>query len=132
MTDISGRIVASTNGADTLVGRNAAESLGQAEALLVFGEQAGVMRADIDGEVSLIAGSILNAPLGAVVLIQPERALFADWRRIASINVTLFALTGIVLLTILLAYFRQSARVAMTDAMLADCLLYTSPSPRDS
>ena len=120
VTDISGRIVASTSGTDPLVGRIAAESLGQAEALLVFGEQAGVMRTEIESEVSLIAGSILEAPLGAVVLIQPERALFADWRRIASINVTLFALTGIVLLTILLAYFRQSARVAMTDAMLAE------------
>ncbi|WP_244490873.1 PAS domain-containing sensor histidine kinase [Aureimonas frigidaquae] len=120
VTDLSGRVVAATSSASDMVGRDATSVLGPAEALLVFGEEAGVMRTEVGGEMSLVAGAVLKAPLGAAILIQPEPLLYADWRRIASISVTLFAMTGVVLLAILLAYFRQSARVAATDAMLAE------------
>ena len=45
----------------------------------------------------------------------PQAAVFAEWRRTVSMNVTLFVLTAGVLLIILYAYFSQAARAQAAD-----------------
>ncbi|KAA0971286.1 PAS domain S-box protein [Aureimonas fodinaquatilis] len=120
VTDVSGRIIATSPGSGEYMGLDAGELLRQAQPVTIFGERAGIMRTDFATGSMLVSGANLTAPLGAAVLLQPEAELFAAWRRTAAINVTLFAMTGVILLTILLAYFRQSTRVSITDALLAE------------
>ena len=50
-------------------------------------------------------------------MIQPESFIYADWRRNASLNVTLFVGTSSILLVILYAYFAQSARAREADGI---------------
>ncbi|MFD2237068.1 sensor histidine kinase [Aureimonas populi] len=116
ISDTDGVVVAVTPGHEHLIGREVAGLLSGAPPLLVFGERAGVMEAEFAGQPALASAAVLASPLGAAILVQDQRTLLAEWRRTASVNVTLFALTSIVLLTILLAYFRQATLTSAADS----------------
>lgn len=85
--------------------------------LFLFGERAGTMEVQLDGQDWF--ASLHNAPdrSHAAAVMVPREAVFADWRKTVSLNVTLFVLTAVVLGVILYAYFRQAARAQSADRM---------------
>lgn len=115
VADTSGRIIATTPGRDLLIGEDAGAALLGGQPLLVFGERAGVMDISFQRRPAFASAAVLDDQLGTVILVLDKRNLFADWRRIAAVNVTLFALTSMVLMTIMLAYFRQATLTAQAD-----------------
>ncbi|MCW4113884.1 ATP-binding protein [Aurantimonas sp. MSK8Z-1] len=117
VADESGRVIASLPGYEIFIGKNINDVLSGAQPLLVFGERAGVLETTLDGDPALVAGATLAAPLGTIVFIQPQAQLLAPWRQSVSLNVSLFAGTSLLMLVILFAYFRQSARAREADAI---------------
>jgi len=88
--------------------------------LFMFGDRAGVMDVKIDGQDWLAAVSLMpDRSYAGVALISTEDA-FADWRKIVSLNVTLFVLTSSVLMVILYAYFSQAARAQSADRIYSE------------
>lgn len=120
VTDRQGRIVATTFGQEDAVGRSLDTVVDGSQPLSVFGERAGVMRVALNGAKARASSAQLDAPLGNVILIRVEAQTFADWRRSASLNVTLFCLTCLVFLAILVAYYRQALRAGTADRLLLD------------
>ncbi|MBY5998721.1 ATP-binding protein [Nitratireductor aquimarinus] len=107
-------IASSPNGTD-LVGRSLESVLTGGQPLFLFGARAGVMNVEIGGESWL--ASLVHVPGqdGSAIALTSHDALFADWRRSVSLNVTLFALTAAILMVILYAYFSQAARAQAAD-----------------
>lgn len=120
VTGRDGRIVATSPGFEYAVGKNLDEIVPNLGALSMFGERAGLMPTTIAGDEAIAATALLGTTLGSVTLVQNQRLLLQDWRRAVSVNVTLFAMTGIVLLSILLAYYRQAARASVSDRLYLD------------
>lgn len=86
--------------------------------LTTFGERAEAR--DIktaNGEPAMAVHRLLTRPFGGVTLVQPKSFIYADWRRNASLNVTLFVGTSSILLVILYAYFAQNARAREADGI---------------
>jgi two-component system cell cycle sensor histidine kinase PleC len=83
--------------------------------LFMFGERAGIMEVRIDGRDWYAAINLTADRKGAAAALIPHDAVFAEWRRMVSLNVTLFVLTAGVLIIILYAYFTQAARAQAAD-----------------
>ena len=115
-----GRIVAATPGSDDKIGQEIGSVLDGVQPLLVFGERAGVMETQVGGEDALAAAAVLTEPLGAMIVVHREREIYGGWRSAISVNVTLYAMTSIVLLSVLIAYFRQSTRASAADALFLE------------
>jgi len=88
--------------------------------LFMFGERAGVMEVTIDGEPWFAALDLAPDRSVAAAALVPEDAVFAEWTKAVSLNVTLFVLTGSVLVIILYAYFRQATRAQTADRVYRD------------
>ena len=116
ISDASGKITATLPGFEYLADRSLQLLVDEPQALLSFGERAGVRQTVFAGEPAYVATAAL-AGGGFVTLVQPEEALLADWRRTVSVNVTLFSMTSLVMLVILYAYFRQAGRAEEADAL---------------
>ncbi|WP_279477855.1 PAS domain-containing sensor histidine kinase [Aureimonas sp. SK2] len=120
IADKGGRVVATTPGHETALGREIDTLVDGGQPLLVFGERAGVLEVRWAGKAAMAASALLSGPLGSVVLVREESHVFADWRRSVSLNVTLFCVTALVLLAILVAYFRQATRAVAADRLLTE------------
>ncbi len=83
--------------------------------LFLFGERAGVMEVNIGGQDWFAAVALMKNGTGASAVMVSEDAVFAEWRRTISLNVTLFVLTSGVLIIILYAYFSQATRAQHAD-----------------
>ncbi|TPI32525.1 PAS domain S-box protein [Mesorhizobium sp. B3-2-1] len=83
--------------------------------LFMFGDRAGVMEVNIGGQDWYAAVSLSRDRKGAAAALVPQEAVFDTWRKTVSLNVTLFVLTGGVLIIILYAYFGQAARAQAAD-----------------
>jgi two-component system cell cycle sensor histidine kinase PleC len=83
--------------------------------LFMFGERAGVMEVRVDGREWYAALSLTEDRKGAAAALIARDAVFAEWRKTVSLNVTLFVLTAGVLIVILYAYFTQAARAQAAD-----------------
>ena len=88
--------------------------------LFLFGERAGVMEVVVDGRTWYAALGITPDRRSAAAALVSTDAVFAEWRRTASLNVTLFVLTSGVLIIILYAYFAQSARAQSADRIYSE------------
>ncbi|MEX6505599.1 ATP-binding protein [Jiella sp. M17.18] len=116
ISDENGKVIATLPGFEYLIGRDLQFMIDAPRALLSFGESAGVQQTNFNDVPSFIASARL--PHGdSVTFVQPEPDLLADWRHSVSISVTLFAMTSLVMLVILYAYFRQASRAEDTDAL---------------
>ncbi|MBX3575831.1 MAG: PAS domain-containing protein [Rhizobiaceae bacterium] len=87
--------------------------------LFLFGERAGVLPVTIGG-TEWLAALRLNRADGAVAALVPTDAVFAEWRRTVSLNVTLYVLTASVLIIILYAYFSQASRAQTADRIYVE------------
>jgi two-component system cell cycle sensor histidine kinase PleC len=88
--------------------------------LFMFGERAGIMEVRIDGREWYAALNLTADRKGAAAALIPRDAVFAEWRKTVSLNVTLFVLTAGVLIIILYAYFMQAARAQAADRIYLD------------
>lgn len=87
------------------------QALGAEEALVDFANARGVMRVTLpEGDRALVSVSKLPTPFGQVALIYPVDNVLGEWRVIASRYALVFAGTTLLLLAIVLAYFRQTRR----------------------
>jgi len=83
--------------------------------LFLFGDRAGVMDVDIGGQDWYAAVMLAKSGGVAAAALVPRDAVFAEWRRTLSLNVTLFVLTSGVLIIVLYAYFSQATRAQRAD-----------------
>ena len=114
LTDPDFRVVAATPGAIGWEGRALEEMMAGGQPLFLFGERAGVMNVRIGGEDWLVALALTPGRAAAAAMI-PEDAVFAEWRKSVTLNVTLYVLTASVLLIVLYAYFGQASRAQAAD-----------------
>ncbi|KAF0132281.1 MAG: Multi-sensor signal transduction histidine kinase, partial [Methylocystaceae bacterium] len=85
------------------------QAIGADDALVDFADNAGVLRVILpDGVPALVSVRKLPTPFGQVAMIYPVDNVLGEWRVIASRYALLFACTTLLLLVIVLAYFRQS------------------------
>ncbi|MCG8269910.1 ATP-binding protein [Aquamicrobium sp. NLF2-7] len=96
-------------------GRALDEIISDGQPLFLFGERAGVIPVKIDGADWFAAVAIDTTEKRAAAALIPQDAVFAQWRRTVSLNVSLFVLTASVLIVILYAYFSQAARAQAAD-----------------
>lgn len=125
ITDQSGTVVASAPILPDLEGRPITDIIGPSQPLTVFGARAGVLSVPADlgasdgAEQVLATVHHLNGGLGMVAALQPESAIYANWRDDLSANVTLFVGTSLVLLAVIYGFFSQASRAEHADDMYA-------------
>lgn len=88
--------------------------------LFLFGERAGVMDVKIGDSDWYAALQLSPDRSKAAVALVPQDAVFAEWRKTVSLNVTLFVLTAGVLIVVLYAYFSQASRAQAADRIYID------------
>ncbi|ASP31985.1 PAS domain-containing sensor histidine kinase [Labrenzia sp. VG12] len=125
VTDNAGTIVASAPIQPSLESRPISDLLAPSQPLTVFGARAGVLSVPVvfstggDSEQSLATVHHLDGQLGMIAVLQPESAVYADWRDDLSANVTLFVGTSLVLLAVIYGFFSQASRAETADDMYA-------------
>ncbi|HEV2899550.1 MAG TPA: PAS domain-containing protein, partial [Pseudaminobacter sp.] len=115
LTDEAFRIVAVTPESTGWQGKMLDAIMTGGQPLFMFGERAGIMEVRIDGRDWYAAVNLTEDRKGAAAAMIPRDAVFAEWRKTVSLNVTLFVLTAGVLIIILYAYFTQAARAQAAD-----------------
>ncbi len=120
VADPQGTIVATAPIQPQFEGRPLSDILGAGQPMIVFGARAGVMPID-EGTESAAYATVhhLDGRLGMVAIVQPQEAVFADWRADVSANVTLFVGTASVLLVLVYAFFAQATRAEQADQIYA-------------
>jgi len=121
ITDAKGRIVATAPQMPSLIGVYLDDRLGPAQPLTTLGERAGVMRlTGPDGEV--LYATVIHGPksIGSVAVLQTVSALFGEWRRQVSSEVTVFVGTSLVLVILGFAYHAQTARAEEADFIYSE------------
>jgi len=113
LTDADFKVMAVTPRSSPWYGRHLDSIVTGGQPLFLFGERAGVMTVGIDDEDWFAAVELKNNHAAAVLV--PQDAVFAEWRRAATLNVTLFVLTAGVLIIVLYAYFCQVSRAQSAD-----------------
>ncbi|MHA6645605.1 PAS domain-containing sensor histidine kinase [Mesorhizobium sp. A623] len=113
--DGSFKVTAVTSQAGEWQGRSLDRIVSGGQALFLFGERAGVMNVKIGAQDWYAAVKLKEGHAGAVAVLVPLEAVFAEWRKTVSLNVLLFVLTAGVLMVILYAYFSQVTRAEAAD-----------------
>ncbi|MBX3581322.1 MAG: PAS domain-containing protein [Rhizobiaceae bacterium] len=120
VTDSSFKVIATTPSASAWRQRNLDSLVVGGQPLFMFGERAGVMEVNIDGQIWLATVDLTDNRSGAAVAMVPQDRVFAEWRRAVSMNVSLFVVTAGVLLIVLYAYFSQAARAQAADRIYVE------------
>ena len=125
VADQTGTIVATAPARPALENRPISDLLAPSQPLTVFGARAGVLSVPVDlggldGEEQVLATvHHLDGQFGMVAVLQPESAIFSNWRDGLSANVTLFVGTSLVLLAVVYGFFSQATRAEFADDMYA-------------
>ena len=115
-TDADFKVIAASPQGGFLEGTSLPALISGGQPLFMFGERAGIM--DVQhrrARTGIAAVELTRARDGAAAVLVPQNAVFADWRKTVSLNVTLFVLTLGILIVILYAYFSQAARAQAAD-----------------
>lgn len=115
LTDAQFRVMSVSPDQGGLRGRSLEHMMVGAQPLFLFGERAGVLEVKINGQDYFAALSLMPDRSGAAVAMISQEAVFADWQKSVSLNVTLYVLTAGVMIVILYAYFGQSSRARAAD-----------------
>lgn len=110
-------IIASSDGGDHWRDRSLETFVTEGQPLFLFGERAGAMPVKVEGTPALAAFSRSGKAAYSVFVMHPVDAIFAEWRKVVSINVTMFAGTATIMLIVLYAYFSQAARAQDADEL---------------
>jgi two-component system cell cycle sensor histidine kinase PleC len=120
VTDGNFRVVAAAPRDIGWEGRWLESRIDGGQPLFMFGDRAGVLEVSIDGNGWFAAAGLSPDRSHAAVAMIPQDAVFADWRKLVSLNVTLFVLTSGILIVILYAYFAQAARAQSADRIYSE------------
>lgn len=116
VADATGQVIATAPRSAGEEARDFSTVVSGAQPLVIFGERAGVLSVDLDGDQPALATlRHLNGRLGFVAVATPLPAIYRDWRAEVSLNVSIFIGTSGILLVILYGYFSQSARAQEAD-----------------
>ena len=115
VTDRSFTVLAATPELVQLEGKSLPSLIGGGQPLFMFGQRAGVIDVTIDDADWFAAVGLTDNRDGAAVALISQDAVFAEWRKTVSLNVSLFVLTSGILIVILYAYFSQAARARAAD-----------------
>ncbi|WP_173931158.1 PAS domain-containing sensor histidine kinase [Chelativorans sp. Marseille-P2723] len=115
VTDARFVVLATSPEGQEMLGRPLDAFISGGQPLFMFGERAGVLDVRIGGADWLASATVLSDEGGAALALAKQDSIFSDWRRAASLNVTLFVLTAGVLIIILYGYFSQAARAQTAD-----------------
>jgi two-component system cell cycle sensor histidine kinase PleC len=120
LLDENMQVIAADPAREDWTGRPLRHLVSGAEPLLTFGDGAGAVDVQVDGEswYASLATSV-NGKHSAAALV-PTASVFSEWMRTVKLNVTLFVVTAGVLLIILYAYFKQTARVTAADRIYVE------------
>ncbi|RST87229.1 PAS domain S-box protein [Aquibium carbonis] len=115
VTDAEMKVVAISSSSSGWNGRDLDHIIVGGQPLFLFGARAGVLDVTIDGEEWYAVTSALASGSGMTAALASKDVVFAEWRRMVSLNVTLFVITSGVLIIILYAYFSQASRAQTAD-----------------
>lgn len=116
VADPQGTILAVEPGPAAYIGRSLDEVLGPSQPLTTLGQSAGVMPVTTPGGEEVFATVHRGeGRIGFVTVLQPESALFGEWRREVSREAAIFVATSIVLVLLGFAYHAQRVRAAEAD-----------------
>ncbi|MCE7026979.1 PAS domain-containing sensor histidine kinase [Jiella avicenniae] len=110
VTDRDGIVVATLPVQADLVGRSIYGFVSDPRELLGVDAADQILNVGFRGGKAIAATADLPVDGGKISLFWPEADYLADWRQKTAISVSLFVLTGAILLLVLKAYFRQSRR----------------------
>ena len=119
ITDADGIVIATTPGHEQYLQNSVGTLLSGIQPLMIFGKRAGVMKTQFAGKAAFVSTARLGDTLGSLTFVQPKTELYAGWRRSASISATMFAITSLIMLVILYAYFCQLMRAKVADVELS-------------
>ena len=85
--------------------------------LFLFGERARVVPVTIGDEKWRAALVMTSGRTAAAVALTPEAAIYDDWKKAVSLNITLYVLTAGLLLLLLAAYYAQAYRAENADLL---------------
>jgi two-component system, cell cycle sensor histidine kinase PleC len=117
VTDRAFNIIAVRGELLSMRGKNLEAALPDSQPLFLFGAKAGAMTVQLNGVEHLAAMHFISGGQGVVVALQSTKAVFADWQKNVTLNVSLFVLTSGLLLVLLYAYFSQAIRAKDADGM---------------
>jgi len=120
LLDENMQVMATNPRRDDWTGRPLRHLVSGAEPLFTFGDGAGSIAVQVDGESWYAAlASSVDGKHSAAALV-PSASVFVEWMRTMKLNITLFIVTAGVLLIILYAYFKQTARVTAADRIYVE------------
>ena len=115
VTDPDFRVVAANGPGRDLIGTRLDSTIRNGQPLFLFGARAGAVDVRLGDRNWLATLDMPDRRFGAAAVMVPHEIVFADWRRLVSLNIVLFVLTASVLMVILYAYFTQAARAQTAD-----------------
>ncbi len=113
-------VIAASPGAIGLVGKALDHVIDGGQPLFLFGENAGTIPVMLEGQAyrAAIARTVGGDAAGAALMA--EDAIFIEWKRSATVNVTMFVLTAAILLLVLYVYYAQVFRAEDADRIYTD------------
>lgn len=123
VTDEEGAIIATAPVWPSLEKRPISDLLSPSQPLTFFGERAGILSIEVDigsgPEEALATVHHLDGKLGMIAALQPQNAVFDNWREDLSSNVTIFVGISLVLLAVIYGFFSQASRAETADETYA-------------
>ncbi len=118
LTNKEGVVTAASHGSDPAVGRRLIDVLGAGQPLTTFGATAGVLEIALpDSSRVLATVRMLPPPFGTIAVVQSRDAALSAWRSLTTLNVTLSATTGFVVLILGFAFHWQATRAREADTI---------------
>ncbi|MEN3792577.1 ATP-binding protein [Fulvimarina sp. MAC3] len=112
ISSTDGSIVAATPGFEYLIGSDLVTRLSLSRTAIQLGRGTTTVPGFLNEEAIETSSIELAKGLGLATAGQILRPALSPWRNALAINVTLFSMTSIVVLAIVLAYFRQASRAS--------------------
>jgi two-component system cell cycle sensor histidine kinase PleC len=116
ITDKSLTVEAATPAGSAWIGQSLENFVSGGQPLFLFGERAGVMEVRINDRIWYAAMGLAGSGGTALAMVAQDD-VFIEWRKLATLNITLFVATAAVLLVVLYAYFGQAARAQAADRL---------------
>ncbi len=109
-------IVLASSGSEIILGKSLQNFTSEGIALQALGQHVGIMEITMGKDTPAFASfhQTENGQYG-VFVSEKKQHIYMEWRKIFSLNITLFIGTGGVILALLYAYYNQIARARKTD-----------------
>ncbi|MCQ0987618.1 sensor histidine kinase [Jiella marina] len=120
VADRNGLVTHAMAGSEDYVGLNVHDIMSDSRHLVGFDAGSTAIDTSFRGVPAIAAAAELPNRAGNIVIIRTEAEVLSVWRDSLSLAVTLFALTSLIMLVILYAYFRQTRRAETFDTLCSE------------